>query len=381
MPSVGSVAQEQPAYPLELLRCIECGHAQIGLEVDVEVLFPYSYPYLSGTTRVLRENFANLRQECDELLRLQSDDLVVDVGSNDGTLLENFKQAGHRVLGVEPSQAGELARERGIDTLTTYFDQQAVDKVKAEHGPARVVTATNVFAHIADPHFLVDSIIDLLTDDGVFISESHYLLPLVETLQYDTIYHEHLRYYHLGALRTLFELHGLEIFHVKRIPTHGGSVRVYTGRLGKRAIQSSVAEHLAAEHDAGITDGSALETFAARVVESKLALHALLSPIKRAGERVYGIGAPSRASTLINYVGLDDGIIDCVVEVSSSHKLDKYIPGTRIPVLDEQKLIDHQPEYALLLSWHIADELMAILRKKGYQGKFIQPLPEPRIVT
>ena len=380
MPEIGSVAEEQPSFPLELLRCRECGHAQIGLEVDAEVLFPYTYPYLSGTTRILRENFADLYQECNRLLTLQRDDLIVDIGSNDGTLLSNFKEGGHSVLGVEPSQAGELARERGIATVTAYFDARVVSQVKDEYGEARVVTATNVFAHIVDPHALVDNIVQLMRDDGVFVSESHYLLPLVETLQYDTIYHEHLRYYHLGALQTLFERHGLEIFSVKRIPTHGGSVRVYACGRGMYPIEPSVGENLAAEHEAGITDGSALETFAARVVDSKLALHALLAPIKKAGERIFGISAPSRASTLINYVGLDNGIIDSVMEVSNSHKLGKYIPGTRIPVFDEQMLLDEQPEYALLLSWHIADELMAILRKKGYRGKFILPLPEPRVV-
>jgi hypothetical protein len=141
-----------------------------------------------------------------------------------------------------------------------------------------------------------------------------------------------------------------------------------------------VAEQIAAEDRAGITDGSALAAFRKRVVASKLALMALLDGIKRAGGRIYGIGAPSRASTLINYVGLDDGILDCVLEVSSSHKLGKYVPGTRIPVLDEKKLVEDPPDYALLLSWHIADELMPILRRKGFAGRFVIPLPEPRVV-
>jgi SAM-dependent methyltransferase len=364
-----------------MLRCEGCGHAQIGLEVPAEILFPYSYPYLSGTTRILRENFADLYRECATLITLGPDSLIVDVGSNDGTLLKNFKAGGHRVLGVEPSQAGAVAREQGIETLTAYFSPATGRKVRDSHGRARVITAANVFAHIAEPHAVVDAITDLLAEDGIFVSESHYLLPLIETLQYDTIYHEHLRYYHLGALRTLLERHGLEIFRVKRIPTHGGSIRVYAARKGQRPIDACVPAQFAAEDRAGITDGSALISFCKRVVASKLALMAMLDGIKREGARIYGIGAPSRASTLINYAGLDDGIVDCVVEVSSSYKLGKYVPGTRIPVLDEKKLFDDQPEYALLLSWHIADELIAILRKRGYTGKFIVPLPEPRIVA
>lgn len=380
MPDVGSVAVEQPAYPLELLRCAECGHVQIGLEVDVEVLFPFSYPYLSGSTRILRENFADLYAEASSRIALAPEDLAVDIGSNDGTLLSNFHGGGHRVLGIEPSQAGVVARNRGIDTLTAYFNADTVAKVKQSHGKAKVITAANVFAHISEPHKVVAGIVDLLTDDGVFISESHYLLDLVETLQYDTIYHEHLRYYHLGSLIRLLQPHGLEVFHVKRIPTHGGSIRVYAGRKGQRPIDPSVAAALAAEDVAGITDGSGLRTFRDRVIQSKVDLHALLAPIKKAGHRVYGVGAPSRASTLINYTGLDDGLIDCVMEVSTSHKLNKYVPGTRIPVLDEKKLFEDQPEYALLFSWHIADELVENLRRKGFTGKFLAPLPTPRLL-
>jgi len=379
MPEIGSVPVEQPAYPLEMLRCADCGHVQIGLEVPAEILFPYSYPYLSGTTRILRENFADLYRECAEVIALGPDSLIVDIGSNDGTLLKNFKLGGHRVLGVEPSQAGAVAREQGIDTLTAYFSRDTARKVIDKYGQARIITAANVFAHISEPHAVVDAITDLLADDGIFVSESHYLLPLIETVQYDTIYHEHLRYYHLGTLNHLLSRHDLEIFRVKRIPTHGGSIRVYAARKGARPVDCSVTEQFAAEASAGITDGSALGSFRNRVVASKLALMAMLDGIKRAGGRVYGIGAPSRASTLINYVGLDDGILDCVLEVSSSHKLGKYVPGTRIPVLDEKKLFEDQPDYALLLSWHIADELIPILRRKGFKGRFIVPLPEPML--
>jgi hypothetical protein len=379
MPAIGEDAVEQPAYPLELKRCPECTLAQIGLEVDPEVLFPYSYPYLSGTTGILRRNFADLYAESAKMLGLAPDDLIVDIGSNDGTLLANFKDGGHRVLGVEPSQAGEVARKAGIDTVTAYFGCDTATALRGERGAARVITAANVFAHIGDVHAVIDGILAMLADDGVFISESHYLLDLVTTLQYDTIYHEHLRYYAVGSLQPLLEAHGLEIFHVKRIPTHGGSIRVYSARKGQRPVQPSVAAQLDEERSRGLTEGAALATFRQRVVQSKLDLHALLAPLRRAGKRIYGIGAPSRASTLINYTGLDDGLIDCVMEVPGSHKLDRYVPGTRIPVLDEAKLYADQPDYALLLSWHIADELMPILKRKGFTGRFIVPLPEPRI--
>lgn len=380
MPAVGSVPVEQPAYPLELLRCSDCTLAQIGLEVDAEVLFPESYPYLSGTTRILRDNFADLRLECESVVGLQPRQLVIDIGSNDGTLLANFHGAGYPVLGIEPSQAGDVARRNGIDTLQSYFGLESARSVRSARGQAQLVTAANVFAHITNVHDVVDGIVELLGPRGVFVSESHYLLDLVETIQYDTIYHEHLRYYSLVSLTRLLQEHGLEVFHVKRIPTHGGSIRVYAARKGERAVMPSVAERIADEARAGLTDGSAFKTFRDRVIGSKVNLHALIAPIKARNQRIYGIGAPSRASTLINYTGLDDGLIDAVMEVSSSHKLNKYIPGTRIPVLDEAKLFEDQPEYALLLSWHIADELARNLRRKGYSGRFIAPLPEPRII-
>ena len=380
MQVVGSVPVEQVAYPLGLLRCTECTAVQIGLEVDADILFPPEYPYLSGTTRILRENFAELYREASARLELGPDDLVIDIGSNDGTLLSNFHEGGHRVLGVEPSQAGERAIERGIDTRITFFGREVAAEIRAAEGPARIVTAANVFAHIGDVHAVVEGIVALLGARGVFISESHYLLSLVETLQYDTIYHEHLRYYTLRSLVRLLGEHGLEVFDAKRIPTHGGSIRVWAARKGEYAVQPTVAAILAEEDEAGITDGSALRTFRERVLRSKLRLHELLRPLKEAGARIYGVGAPSRASTLVNYTGLDDGIVDAVMEVAASPKVGKYIPGTRIPVLDETKLFEDQPEYALLFSWHISEELVRNLRRKGFRGRFITPLPEPRLL-
>ncbi|MEO7083889.1 MAG: class I SAM-dependent methyltransferase [Gemmatimonadaceae bacterium] len=380
MVKIGTRATEQPAYPLELLRCGACTLVQIGLEVDAEVLFPESYPYRTGTTRVLRDNFAELRRHAESKLNLGAGSLVIDIGSNDGTLLGNFLAAGYRVLGIEPSDAGDVARANGINTLQAYFGREAARATREKYGPAALITAANVFAHISNIHDVVDGIVDLLGPRGVFISESHYVLDLVETLQYDTIYHEHLRHYSLESLRFLLAQHGLEIFDVLRIGTHGGSIRVYAARPGERTVEASVSDRLAAEQKFGLSDGSAFASFRKRVVQSKVDLHRVLAPIKAQSARVYGIGAPSRASTLINYTGLDDGLIDAVMEVPSSHKVDKYIPGTRIPVLSEARLFADQPEFALLLSWHIADELIANLRAKGYGGKFIVPLPEPRVI-
>lgn len=381
MSLIGDLPVEQATYPLELLRCTNCTLIQIGLEVDANILFPPDYPYLSGSTRILRENFAELYRESSSIIGLKPNDFIIDIGSNDGTLLLNFKEAGYRVLGIEPSLASEVAKSKGIPTLIAFFNSKVAKEIKKEYGIARVITAANVFAHIGDIHSVIEGILTLLDPKGVFISESHYLLDLVDTLQYDTIYHEHLRYYSLGSLIYLLKQHDLEVFQVRRIPTHGGSIRVYASRRGVQNIQSSVSELLALENKKGITEGSVFKTFRDRIIQSKVSLISLLGKTKQQDTRIYGIGAPSRASTLINYTGIDDGLLDCVMEVKTSNKLGKNIPGTRIPVLDETKLFTDQPGYALLLSWHIANELMTNLKRKGFRGEFIIPLPDPHIVS
>lgn len=377
LPPVGTRPKEQPAYPAQLLSCPRCQLAQLGCVVDAQILFPPEYPYTSGTTRILRENFVDLARECAHVVKLTREDLVVDIGSNDGTLLSNFV-ATHRVQGITPEDVGRKAIDRGIPTLISYFNHSAVLKVVADKGRAKLVTATNVFAHIEDVHTVLNELLKLLDDGGVFVSESHYLLSLVETLQYDTIYHEHLRYYSLHSLKYLLEMHGLEVFHARTIPTHGGSIRVYASRKGTQAVQDSVRAMLAAEQER-LLGAHVLATFKERVVLSKLELHSLLLGIKRQGGRIYGVGAPSRASTLINYVGIDDGIMSCALEIAGSNKIGKYFPGTVIPIVEESALFSDQPEYALLLSWHIADELAPKLRQKGFRGRFITPLPKPAV--
>lgn len=378
MPLVGTRPVEQPAYPAQLLRCARCDLFQLGLIVDPAILFPPSYPYTSGTTKILRDNFAQLAGEVNSVIPVKGGDLAIDIGSNDGTLLAAFKAQGFSVYGIEPTNAAKIAIERGIETQNAFFNAAAAARAVKEKGKAKVITATNVFAHIEDVHAIVDAIDSMLADDGVFISESHYLASLIKTVQYDTIYHEHLRYYALNSLKYLLNEHGFDVIHARPIPTHGGSIRVYAARKGKYAIKPSVASMLAEE--AVVLSEESVAEFRRRVVDSKLGLLGMLRDIKAKGQRVYGIGAPSRASTLINYVGLDDAILDCVCEIQGSYKIGKYIPGTLIPVIEESRLITDQPEYALLLSWHIADELAPKLRQKGFRGRFIVPLPSPRVL-
>ena len=379
MVGIGTVPHQQPWFPSNLLHCRNCDLVQLGLAVDPAIIFPPEYPYTSGTTRLLRDNFADLQRESAAMLGLGKDDLVVDIGSNDGTLLSNFKNAGIRVLGIEPTDVGDIANSRGIPTVKHYFGVEVAREVKRQHGPASVVTAANCFAHMEDVHAIVDGILEMLKDGGAFISESHYLIPLLDTLQYDTIYHEHLRYYSLASLKHLLEMHDLEIFHARPIPSHGGSIRVYAARHGTHTVQDSVRRMLSVE-PRGEAMSKRLASFRRDVVLSKLRLLSMLRELKEKGARIAGISAPSRASTLVNYVGLDEGIVDYVCEIAGSLKIGKCMPGTQIPVVDEAKLFEDQPDCAIVFSWHIADELAPKLRAKGFRGQLIAPLPAPRML-
>ncbi len=378
MPKIGTKPSEQPSYPAQWLFCPSCKLVQLGLIVDPKILFPPDYPYTSSTTKVLRDNFAELYRESSRLLSLGSEDLIVDIGSNDGNLLSNFKN-NHKVLGITPEEIGKIAIKNGIDTIIDFFSSKVVNKIIKDKGRAKVICATNVFAHMENIHKVLADVIRLLKSDGVFISESHYLYSLIKTLQYDTIYHEHMRYYSLHSLKYLLEMHGLEIFHAKKIPSHGGSIRVYAARRDAWPVQKSVRQMLLMEKGR-VTSKQNLLQFSKKVTASKLSIMSLLYQLKKQGKKIYGIGAPSRASTLINYVGIDDGILDCVLEVAGSHKIGKYVPGTLIPVVDESKLYKDQPEYAMLLSWHIASELAPKIKKNGFKGDFIVPLPTPKLL-
>jgi hypothetical protein len=377
MVAVGEVPRQQPWFPTNLLHCGNCDLVQLGLAVDPVIIFPPEYPYTSGTTKLLRDNFAELYREASGLLQLGPQDLVIDIGSNDGTLISNFQAGGHRVLGIEPTDVGRIAAGRGIPTLQRYFTPDVAAQVKREHGPARVVTAANCFAHMEDVHAIVKGILDLIGPDGVFISESHYLIGLLDTLQYDTVYHEHLRYYSLASLAHLLRMHGLGVFHARPIPSHGGSIRVYAARQGVRPVNDSVARMLAIE-PRGEAMRQRLAAFRNDVMLSKLRLLAMIRDLKEKGARICGISAPSRASTLVNYVGLDEALIDYVCEIAGSLKIGKCMPGTAIPVVEESRLFTDQPDCAIIFSWHIADELAPKLRAKGYRGKLLTPLPVPR---
>ena len=369
--------KEEIFFPTELMLSKTSKLVQLETIVNKEIIFPKTYPYTSSTTKILRENFKELYFECTNLFSIKKDDLVVDIGSNDGNLLSNFKNK-HRVLGVTPELIGKIAIKRGINTLISYFDNATSSTILKKYGKAKIITATNVFAHIDNLDNLMKNIIKILDKDGIFISESHYLVSLIQTVQYDTIYHEHMRYYSLSSLNYLFKKYNLKVIYAKKIPTHGGSIRVYVAKNHNRKTDKSVNKIL--KYEKKYLTTKTFDEFKNKVVYSKIQLYKLIEKLKSKKKIIFGVGAPSRASTLINYVGLNKDIIDCVLEIKGSYKIGKYMPGTKIPIVNENFIKKNKPDFLLLLSWHISKSLIKVFRKKGFRGKFIIPLPKPRIV-
>jgi 2-polyprenyl-3-methyl-5-hydroxy-6-metoxy-1,4-benzoquinol methylase len=346
--------RESPLYPLVLLKCTNCTLVQLSYIVDQQEVFPPDHPYATGNTRFLREHFARLAAEL-VAKRLKHGDLAVDIGANDGTLLAEIGLAapGVRLAAVEPTNQARKCRQRGISTYQKFFTPEVAGEILHAHGWAKVITASNVLAHVPDPHGFVHGVTTLLDPDGgVFVTENHDWSSIINGLQVDTIYHEHLRYYSVAALSHLLAVHGLEVSGVEPVPTHGGSLRV-TARKTRGSLRNRSRQAM-----------SSLRTLVARAA---------------AAGPVYGIGAATRATPLIHYAGIADQLA-CVCEVSTSEKIGTCMPGTAIPVVDEAKLVADQPPHALLFSWHIADSLVPKLREMGYRGRLIVPLPEPRII-
>jgi hypothetical protein len=365
-------------HELSIIQCENCSLVQLSSFPSMSEIFPEDYPYLSGLTPPLLQNFS---QQVDSVVKFFNGRpiKVVDIGSNDGSLLSFYKVLGNRVLGVEPTSAADVANSNDILTIKSYFNSQTAREVTQILEEADVVTATNVFAHIPQPVEIVENISQILSQDGIFVSENHYFLDLVESLQIDTIYHEHLRYYTLHSISYLLQKSGFEVFRVERIDSHGGSIRVWSGRKGVHEVQDSVTELLKLEKDSGFIDGTYIQGLQEAVKNWRLEIRSQIETILKDGGRIVGVGAPSRAVTLVTYLGLNRDDLLCIIEKSGSKKIGKRIPATKISIVDESALTQIDPTHLLILSWHIKDSLIPIFRNKGYRGLFITPLPVPTV--
>lgn len=364
----------QAAFPLRLARCADCTLMQILDVVPPAEIFT-QYSYVSSTTRTLIEHFARMGHEI-VAHEHAAGTLAVEFGCNDGILVRPMREAGAKVVGVDPSDVAlRASREGGWPLVQAYFDEAAAARVKAEHGPARIVTGNNVFAHVDDLHAIVRGVTALLEDEGVFIFEVQYQGDLLALVQYDTVYHEHVCYHSLTALARLLAAHGLRIVDVTRIPIHAGSIRVTAARLGTvRVAAPIVARMIEAEK------GWRTDQFASQVETRRQSLRRLVVDLKRAGRRLVGYGAAGRSTILLNFCGLGADLIDYVVDMSPL-RYGKYIPGVSIPIVPPEVFHDDPPDYAVMTAWNYEPE---IVRKEepflAGGGRFIVPLPDVRIV-
>ena len=365
----------QKKYQAKLLKCNRCDLVQLSSILDKKIIFPKTYPYTSSTTKILSDNFKELYLKIKKNFNFKEQDLVVDIGSNDGNLLDKFKTY-FRVVGITPELIGKLAIKKGVPTLIRYFDKKAVDIILNKYGKASVITATNVFAHMDDINYVIRQIKRLMKKDSIFISESHYLLPLIKNIQYDTVYHEHMRYYSLKSLNYLFKKHNLQIFDAENIPTHGGSIRVYACNIKKYKVKNSVNKILNTEKKY-----LTFKNFDNKVLDTKINLLKILNNLKKKNKSIGGISAPSRATTLINYTGIDYDLVKCIFEIKGSKKIGNFVPGTSIPIVEEKIKELNKFNYLIIFSWHIKKEIIRNLKRKGFKGKFILPLPIPKIVS
>lgn len=367
-------------YPLRVAVCTDCGLSQLTHVVDARVLYQFDYPYESSTTKTGKMHWDEFAQAVVARLGLAKESLVVDIGSNVGTLLESFRDTGMNVAGIDPApNIVEIANTNGVPTICDFYGADSARATKESHGPASAIVGTNVFAHIDDLDAVFTANEELLADDGVFIFESPYFGNLVKHLEYDTIYHEHLSYLSLAPVAKFAERFGREVFAVEETDIHGGSFRVYIGKKGQRPVDESVTRMLAAEEETGLNRLENLKEFAGRVSENRRQLMALISKLVAEGKKIAIVSTPAKGMTLLNYCGITTQHATFATE-KARLKIGRFTPGGRIPIVPDEVLLTEAPDYALLLAWNFAKEIMA--NNQAFTdagGKFIIPIPEPRI--
>jgi SAM-dependent methyltransferase len=369
----------EPKFPLQVAYCPRCSLMQILETVPPEVLFCDAYPYYSSFSDALlkhsRENVLDLIQR----RRLTRDSFVVELASNDGYLLKNYVEYGIPVLGIDPADGpAREAEKNGVPTLNAFFTVELASELRAEGKRADVVHGNNVLAHVADTNGFVAGIREILKGDGVAVIEVPYAKDLIDHVEFDTIYHEHLCYYSVSALDRLFRRHGLYLNDIKRLNIHGGSLRLFVEP--RENVGTAVRELLQLERREGIDRFEYYKDFSQRVEHLKERLLQLLRELKGQGKRIAAYGAAAKGTTLINYVGIGRELIDFVVD-RNVHKQGQYMPGQHIPILSPTELLKRMPDYVLLLSCNFADEILAQQQEyRARGGKFIVPVPEPRAI-
>jgi hypothetical protein len=373
-------ASEVKKYPINIIRCEECTLLQIDHIVDQKKVYHPDYPYLPGITPTVNQEQKDLSDYLFKNLELKEDDLVVDIGSNDGSLLKNFKDKGLKPIGVEPTNIAQIANENGINTIQSFFNKEITEKIKQENGKAKLITSTNVFAHMSTLGDVMDGIVNLIDDDGFYAFENHYIMEIIKNVQYDTFYHEHLRTYSLISLIKLFEMYNMYLFDAQIVSRYGGSIRCIVSKKKKDKTQR-LLELLEKEKVALIDNcEKTYSDFKKRVENSKKQLLDLITKLKSEGKTIIAKSCPARAVVLLTYCNLGKAHLDYIAEQPTSLKLDYFIPDTELKIINDDILLEKEPDYILLLAWHLSDPIINKWKKKGIKSKFIVPLPEVKIV-
>jgi 2-polyprenyl-3-methyl-5-hydroxy-6-metoxy-1,4-benzoquinol methylase len=371
--------RKEPFYPLQVSFCHDCTTVQITYTVPKEVMFG-EYLYVSGTTQTLRTHFQQTTERLIARLGLKEGDLVVDIGSNDGTWLACYQKYGIRTLGVDGARnLAEMANKRGVETWARFFNAGVARDIIAEKGRAKLVTAAGVFFHLEELHSVTEGIAELIRDGGVFCVQAISLAAMLRYTQFDQVYHEHLTYWTVKSLDKLFAMHGLEVFHADTLSIHGGSLELLVAPKGTRAIDPSVARMRTEETDLGCDKIETYRKFAKRAFEIGRETVAILKDYKARGKVVQAFGAPAKGGTFLNSFHITPDLVQCAVEVNPL-KVGKYVPGVRMPIVDETKT--KVPDAYLLLAWNFLKEFLS--RKKDYimaGGEFIVPIPTPVVIN
>jgi len=370
----------EPVYPLRVGFCHECSHVQLTETVPPSAMFE-NYLYVSSASDTLREHFRELSDLLVDRYRLKPNDLVVDIGCNDGSLLRGFQRHRVRTLGVDPAQnLASFTSEAGIDRYTGFFGAATSTRIVERYGAAALVTATNTFPHIPDLDDFMAGIKTVLAPGGVFVAEMHYLVDLLEQLAFDTVYHEHKSYWALTALTTLVARHGLEICGAERVPIHHGQLRVAMRRRGEGDSAPELAALLADERRRGLDRIDTYRVFAERVYRLKDELKGALLQLRADGKRVVGYGAPAKGNTLLTFLELGPDSLPYIAD-RSPLKQGRYTPGTHIPVVPPDRLLTDLPDVVLLLAWNFVDEIVA--QQQPYLatgGRLLLPVPEVKLI-
>jgi SAM-dependent methyltransferase len=372
--------REETAYRLAVAYCPKCHLVQLTHRVAPEDLFS-NYLYFSSFSNAFLKHAEGIVESLTSQFALDDSSLVMEIGSNDGYLLQFFKQRGIPVLGIEPAKnIAKVANEIDIPTMDVFFGPGSVAQIIKARGEADIIIGNNVLAHIPLINDFLLSVNKCLKPTGIAVFEFPYLKDLVEHTEFDTIYHEHVFYYSLSAIEILAERAGLELYDVSKQDIHGGSLRVFLQRERQHKVSSNVKGILLEEQQYGITDNDLYNNFGEKVEKLKTKLVGLLQELKQAGKTIAAYGAAAKGNTLLNYVGVDNKVIDFVVD-RSPHKQGFLLPGTRIPILPTDELLKRMPDYTIVLAWNFAEEILAQqdeYRKRG--GKFILPIPEIQVM-